>query len=253
MKLHRYGLILALHATQAIAHDNCLTEGLELLQHHHPKSMIILHSVTQPNPHLKEITCNESWDQVVGLATLIHESVHDWDHQESSSSTHIFHLNDGEKISIAIPKESLPRSSIIPLLNSSENTSGRFAENYLYDQSGSQGLISLLDEINAYTHSLEARIHLPMLDVSTSEAAGLLASIDFLIKYYRIAEINDPEFFSRTLMAPNTLIVVKNLMKHAFEQLEKSKLRDDVNLYRSSWEKNLSQADDKKMLIRMMK
>ncbi|MBI2894973.1 MAG: hypothetical protein HYY06_15570 [Deltaproteobacteria bacterium] len=127
------------------------------------------------------------------LGTAVHESAHIVGLLQRRGFTHVLALGERERLSFPIPR-TFHRAEILDDLPA-EVRRLSYSSTYLEGQSGAQGFEMVLDELNAYTHSLYVATavarELPG-NMRQSGRDGLLAFLVFTQTYLRVARVQHP-------------------------------------------------------------
>lgn len=179
---------LAFVSGQALAAEDtsCRKRAIEELRASSPDGFSIYKQITDKGFFANWITCD---DLQLGLATAVHESVH-----YITAETDAFPLLNGDVV--ARPHEVsrlFAPSSIARKFRKSD-----FVDMYLRPgkSSSSSDFLYLLDELNAYTHDLNAAIDLQRLhpaDEEVDHRDGLAAAMAFVAVYVEAAEDSQPD------------------------------------------------------------
>lgn len=245
-------LILSSHSSWA---NDCLPQALALLDQHYPAGKGLLESIPEGLNSYALLHCDSRNELINSLSTVIHETQHSRDALESSYiDQEAFLLNNGKIISIPHPPKSVPRSVVLEQLTTNEKTNESSVNTYLTGSAGDQGFESLVREINAYTRSLDARIHLPRLNDRwrTNEAAELLMSIDYLVRYYQYAKIHEHSFYENFLMSAEVKTPLSELLKEAFKIYHQAEPIEDVMLNAKVWEEILQHSPNQETLKELL-
>ncbi|WP_161939577.1 hypothetical protein [Paramesorhizobium deserti] len=157
------------------------------------------------------ITCD---DLQLGLATAVHESVHNLTEERDS-----FPLIGGGNIARPHQTETFFAPKLIARQMGRNFNDTLFIQSYLKPGSASSAdnFMYLLDEFNAYSHDLSSATKLtPMRpgDTQVDHRDGLAAMMAFMMGYAAEARKNHPETWEG-LKAPQTAKVVQTLWKQA--------------------------------------
>jgi hypothetical protein len=176
----------ALGPSVAAQSGDCRQSALEKLKALAPESFSVYASITDKKFFLRWISCD---DLQLGLATAVHESVH--------------HLTEDHDAFPLLDGHALPRPHEVSKFFAPSAIAGRFDRNdgfastYLHPgrASSSSDFLYLLDEMNAYTHDLNAAISLTRLrppHQQVEHRAGLASLMAFVAVYVETAEESHP-------------------------------------------------------------
>jgi hypothetical protein len=171
--------------TPAFAGD-CRQSSLEKLKALAPDSYLIYADITDKKFFLSWINCD---DLQLGLSTAVHESVH--------------HLTEDHDAFPLLDGHQLPRPHQVSKFFAPSAIAGKFGRNDMFAStylhpgraSSSSDFLYLLDEMNAYTHDLNAAISLNRLrppDQQVEHRAGLASLMAFVAVYVETAEESHP-------------------------------------------------------------
>jgi hypothetical protein len=171
--------------TPAFAGD-CRQSSLEKLKALAPDSYLIYADIKDKKFFLSWINCD---DLQLGLSTAVHESVH--------------HLTEDHDAFPLLDGHQLPRPHQVSKFFAPSAIAGKFGRNdmfaftYLHPgrASSASDFLYLLDEMNAYTHDLNAAISLNKLrpaDQFVAHRDGLAALMAFVAVYAQTAEESQP-------------------------------------------------------------
>lgn len=137
-----------------------------------------------------------------GFETAAHEGAHIWDYSNSPGGMHAYRIREDLTITTR-DLMNYARSEI--LMRHVDQAGDFYASTYLTGFSGSQGFNNLLDEYNAYTHSLAAkyctRDSLPP-GGSTSARDGLLTMMYYVELYLKGARLDHPDDYAEIMADP---------------------------------------------------
>ena len=145
----------------------------------------------------------------------VHEGTHIWDITMTSGGIWPYRVRND----LVIRTQSLhdfPRNEILAL--HANVGADMYASVYLMGQSGTQGFNNLLDEYNAYTHSIAARYctrdGLPA-GQSISARDGILTMMYYVELYLKVARTNHPSDYAAILADPEHLRLILTVWARA--------------------------------------
>jgi hypothetical protein len=201
-------------AAPRAARTDCQTQAIKDLERLSPQGYAVYQAMTDKKLFLTWLTCD---DIQVGLSTAVHESVHVLTQQRDG-----YPLLDGSSISRPheVSKFFPPRE-----IARSFDAKDSYVQNYLRPggASSKDDFMYLLDELNAYSHDLDAAVHLVSLqrhDREVDQRDGLAALMTFVMKYVETAK-SKPDTW-QGLMRPEPRRVVQTLWKQAETTLASS-------------------------------
>jgi hypothetical protein len=136
---------------------------------------------------------------MAGFDTAVHEGSHVWGQVRFDGRTQTFRVRDDLDITLQW-LTTFPRSEILG--EHPDKAADKYADNYLQGESGKQGFNSLLDEYNAYAHSLAARwcTHDTLAPGTRVTARdGILTLMFYVGEYLRIARDRHPKDYAAIL------------------------------------------------------
>jgi hypothetical protein len=168
------------------AQSDCRQAALEKLKTLAPDSFSIYATITDKKFFLSWITCD---DLQLGLSTAVHESVH--------------HLTEDHDAFPLLDGHELPRPHEVSKFFPPSAIAGKFDRKDMFaftylrpgQASSASDFMYLLDEMNAYTHDLNAAISLNKLrpaDQFVAHRDGLAALMSFVAVYAETAEESHP-------------------------------------------------------------
>lgn len=141
-------------------------------------------------------------DVLDGFETAAHEGAHIWDYSNSPGGMHSYRIREDLTISTR-DLMNYARSEI--LTRHVSPSTDFYADTYLSGFSGTQGFNNLLDEYNAYTHSLAAkyctRDSLPR-GGRTSARDGILTMMYYVELYLKGARLDHPDDYAEIMADP---------------------------------------------------
>ena len=150
-----------------------------------------------------------------GFETAVHEGAHIWDFSNSPGGQHLYRVRDDLTITTAA-LDNYARSEILAL--HVDRDSDIYDEVYLEDFSGTQGFNNLLDEYNAYVHSLAARYCTRDSLGSTrriSARDGILTMMYYVELYLKVARTNHPDDYAEIIGDPGHLEMILTVWDRA--------------------------------------
>ena len=180
-----YGLFAMIVPSDALAAD-CRKAAIASLRSLSPDGYAVYEQVQDKRFFLNWITCD---DIQLGLATAVHESVH-----YITAHTDAFPLVDGGEVK----RPHQVSEFYAPSRIASHFGASDFVTNYLKPgrASSSTDFLYLLDELNAYSHDLNAAIDLQSLkpaDEQVGHRDGLAATMAFVARYVETAQEEEPQ------------------------------------------------------------
>jgi hypothetical protein len=149
------------------------------------------------------------------LTGAVHESVH-----MLRTQTGGYYLLNGNFLKTVEDDDGfMPPSKILPLVDASDDK----VQHYIAgDPDGSSGRFSvLLDEFNAYAHTLETAMRLPLQEMVTYERYSLLSMMQFVKLYAEVARQRSPRTYA-ALFRADRRHVIQVLWAQAQALLERS-------------------------------
>lgn len=145
----------------------------------------------------------------------VHEGDHIFSFSKVMSGTYFYRVHAGLDIR-AKQLTNFPRSEILARhVNADADT---YDETYLVGSSGRQGFNNLLDEFNAYTHSLAAkyctRDSIPARSM-TSARDGILTMMYYVELYLKVARENHPADYTAIKADPEHIRLILSLWDRA--------------------------------------
>lgn len=195
-QLSRYSLFVALAyiplvmgVASAAQRVDCRQGAIETLRASAPDGFAIYQAIKDKKFFLNWISCD---DVQLGLSTAVHESVH-----FITSDSDAFPLIDGGEIKR--PHE--VSKFFAPSLIAKRFKASDFVSTYLRpaNSSSATDFLYLLDELNAYSHDLNAAIALNGLRPANEQVDhrdGLAATMAFVAIYVQRAEESEPATWS---------------------------------------------------------
>ena len=150
---------------------------------------------------------------MMSLSTAVHETVHHLGFKRIGfqNGRFVYSLALGRDAFYTVPALGLfPRSEIVQSLPVELQSMG-YVDTYLRGQSGAQDLVTLLDELNAYTFSV--LVDAATVDFMTGLSArstrdGVLAMMLFVETYLRVARVSHPADYEKILSSSAAELVV---------------------------------------------
>ena len=143
----------------------------------------------------------DTFDGVMdGYEVAVHEGAHIWGFQYFGFDSYSYRIVDDDHIIDTLRLDNFPRSEI--LTRHPYPNDDFYADTYLTGQSGSQGFNTVLDEFNAYGHSLVSRYctrDTLSPGSSTSARDGLLTFMLYVELYLKIAREEHPSDYDAIL------------------------------------------------------
>ena len=167
---------------------------------------------------------------VDGFATAAHEGAHlwTWRHEEAGTS---YLLRPGVEVVVSelhgFPSRRLLRFHPRP-------DKDLYADTYLADSLAEEDLSGLLDELNAYTHSLASRYcvrHRSRPDRAITARAAPLTFLFYVDLYLRRSRTHHPFLYRRIAASPETVHAIAMLHRRAAFWLEATRDAHTLNLY----------------------
>ena len=186
-------MILALSAPATAA--PCHPAAIEMLRRHAPEAFAVHQKIADKAFFLRWITCD---DVQLGLTTAVHESVH-----ALTTQLDAYPLIDGR----TVPRVADSRAFFPPRrVAGAFRADSTYVQNYL-QEGGATSAVEfgfLLDELNAYSHDLNAAVRLRSMaspDRHVYHRDGLAALMSFVAAYVERARLESSETW-RTLQVP---------------------------------------------------
>lgn len=155
--------------------------------------------------------------------TVVHEGSHIWGFAGFGGSGYRYRVVDDDLVVRTAFLDNFDRSEI---LDRHPDAQGDFyASTYLTGRSGAQGFNTLLDEYNAYTHSLASRYCTRDLigrGASTSAKDGILTFMWYVETYLRIAREDHPGDYAAILADAGHVEVILAVWDRAESWLDKA-------------------------------
>lgn len=185
----------------------CRQNGLEHLRTSSPDGFAIYRQISQPSFFKNWISCD---DAQFDLATAVHESTH-----FITAETDAFPLVGGG----SIQRPHQVSDFFPPFHIASKFKSDDFVATYLRRgrASSSTDFLYLLDELNAYSHDLNAAVDLKDLndpDEAVDHRDGLAALMAFLAVYAKTAQEDEPATWS-ALQEPQVAETISSIWERA--------------------------------------
>ena len=199
--------LIGVSSASAAAGGDCKQTSLQHLQESSPDGFAIYSSTSQHDFFESWIDCG---DPQFDLSTAVHETTH-----LITAETDAFPLVGGG--SVERPHEV---SSFYPPAEIADRfAASDYAKIYLRrgKSSSSTDFLYLLDELNAYTHDLNAAVDLKALarsEESVDHRDGLAAMMAFVAVYAETAKDSRPETWSG-LQAPNVAHAIATIWERA--------------------------------------
>ena len=186
---------------------DCRPGAIDRLRALAPDGFSIYQRVQDKNFFIRWITCD---DVASGLATAVHESVH-----AVTADEDVFPLVNGGDL----PRPHEVSGFFAPSLIARKFKPSDFVSTYLRSGTASSGtdFLYLLDELNAYSHDLNAAIDLKDMrspDEEVDRRDGLAALMAFVAIYVQTAEDSEPATWSG-LQKPEVAKTLADLWGHA--------------------------------------
>ncbi len=168
------------------------------------------------------------------LDTAIHEGAHMWGFKRFNGRTQTYPVRRDLTIEIKLLKN-FDRSEILG--RHVDAASDSYEKTYLEGRSGAQGFNTLLDEYNAYVHSLAAAYCLRDLkppNIRTSARDGILTFMYYVETYLAIGRAAHPADYTAILGDPGHRRLILTVWQRAEHFLKKSEgdrslgIHDDV-------------------------
>ncbi len=144
----------------------------------------------------------ETLDQVIdGYEVAVHEGSHIWGFGEFDFENYSYRVIDDTLILDTAYLDNFARSEI--LTRHPYADTDFYADTYLTDFSGTQGFNTVLDEFNAYGHSLASRYCTrDSIEGATSARDGLLTFMLYVELYLQTAREDHPDDYAEILDDP---------------------------------------------------
>jgi len=150
----------------------------------------------------------------------VHEGAHIWGFDHFSFSSYSYRIVDDDHIIETAYLDNFYRSEILD--RHPDPGSDFYSDTYLTGGSGAQGFNTLLDEYNAYTHSLASRhcIRDQFGGGSTSARDGILTFMWYVETYLKIAREDHPDDYDDIVADNATVDVILDIWDRAEFWLE---------------------------------
>lgn len=136
-----------------------------------------------------------------GYEVAVHEGAHIWGFGEFSFDSYSYRVIDDTLVIETAYLDNFPRSEI--LARHPYPDSDFYADTYLTGSSGNQGFNTVLDEFNAYAHSLASRFCTrDYIPGSTSARDGILTFMLYVELYLKTAREDHPDDYDEILADP---------------------------------------------------
>jgi hypothetical protein len=154
-------------------------------------------------------------DQVLqGYEVAVHEGSHIWGFGFFSFDTYSYRIVDDSLIVETAFLTNFDRSEILG--RHPYAADDFYADTYLSGQSGAQGFNTVLDEFNAYTHSLASRYCTrDSVQGATSARDGILTFMLYVELYLKIAREQHPDDYAEILADPPHREVILSIWDRA--------------------------------------
>ena len=164
------------------------------------------------------VQTNSFQNLVMSTSTAIHETNHMYGFELGGWSNYGFFIC--EEVVLVVPwTDTPPRSVIYSSVNKGlSQMLAQYADLYLTGGMGNQGFHTLIDELNAYTHSIFVDYQLvdkmPM-GQSISSLDGLAAFMYFTELYLKYVRTNNPGAYNSTVANPQMADVIVTMFNRA--------------------------------------
>jgi len=169
----------------------------------------------QEDTYLETWCSGSTFDAMLDcFETAVHEGLHFWDFENSDFSTHPFRVRD-DLIIATRRLDNFNRGEILTLhVNVSAD---RYADVYLTGESGAQGFTILLDEYNAYAHSLASKYCTrdALGGSATSARDGILTMMYYVELYLKLARTTYPADYAEILADPGHVDAILTIWDRA--------------------------------------
>lgn len=193
---------------------DCLDAATAMLKKHDPAGFAFVEKNGNEPSIATWIDCD---DPTYRLSAAVHETVHVVDFKSSMVGDVAFHTTADDNVTMPRTKY-FPRSEIAAYLPKD----AKYRETYLEGTSGEQDLVSLLSELNAYTHGLATNGKLAYFiprNRKISSRDGLATQMLYLELYVRRAKEAHPDDWRHMATDDQTLTVIQTLWSQAEETL----------------------------------
>lgn len=176
-----------------------------------------------PDMGLNAFAPGSSFEELVSaFDTVVHEGSHMWSAERMRLSRRTFAILPDD--SRNLPRfQTFDRARVLPELDGPPGDSYRRI--YLEGNSGAQGFETLLDETNAYVHSIAAATCIRDLfprNQTRSSRDGILAMLYYVGEYLRLARIEEPAIYERIVGDPSYVRFIIDQWERAHYWLAKS-------------------------------
>jgi hypothetical protein len=160
----------------------------------------------------------------------VHEGSHIWDFDHLSGGSWPYRVVDDDHIIETRYLDNFDRSAILD--RHPDPASDFYASTYLEGSSGAQGFNTLLDEYNAYTHSLATRYCTRdyLGGWSTSARDGILTMMFYVETYLAIAREEHPDDYDAILADPGHVDLILDVWDRAEHWLALSEAYPELGL-----------------------
>lgn len=174
---------------------------------------------------------SDDFEAVVdGFEVAVHEGSHIWGFGRFDFDTYSYRVVDDGRIVVTVLLENFDRSEI--LTRHPDPASDLYAPVYLEGSSGAQGFNTLLDEYNAYTHSLVTRYCTrdALGGGSTSARDGILTMMWYVGLYLQIAREEHPDDYEAIVGDPGHVELILAVWDRAEHWLAVTAPYDELGL-----------------------
>jgi hypothetical protein len=174
---------------------------------------------------------NPDFDQVMdGYEVAVHEGAHIWGFGSFSFDTYSYRVVDDSLIIETAYLDNFDRSEILTL--HPDPGSDFYTDVYLTGSSGAQGFNTLLDEYNAYAHSLASRYCTRdyLSGSSTSARDGMLTFMFYVEAYLKIAREQHPDDYDAIVDDPAHVDLILTIWQRAEAWLDLSAAHPELDI-----------------------
>ena len=173
---------------------------------------------------------DQNFDAVLSrYEVAVHEGSHIWDFENFNGSRWPYRVVDDDLIIETAYQDNFYRSAILDRHPYADDDF--YADTYLTGQSGSQGFNTLLDEYNAYAHSLASRYCIrDQFSGSTSARDGILTMMLYVELYLQIAREEHPDDYAAILADADTVDMILTVWDRAEYWLDISSVETSLGI-----------------------
>ncbi|MFP4365066.1 MAG: DNRLRE domain-containing protein [Spirochaetia bacterium] len=222
-----------------------LEEVIEILQQYDREALWVITRVGWYRPEVLLIFLRAGDNMADRIETMVHELTHAGSGRMSpfmqssyfegkaqrlgySNARGYSFLLDNECLGFAYPAGLFPRSTVLQYIPESQRTGMESA--YLTGSAGNQDLMTLLDEVNAYTRGMRNNLALAHMVPNNRDISWrLLKVVRFLELYLRHARTQVREDYERITSCPELAIIIHKMVYNVQVLIDESGSRFPVN------------------------